>query len=183
MERDFTYRVNADDRIVSVNSDWLSFARENQASHLSVKTVVGRPLSQFVTCKEMQHLYDTIIEKVRRTRRTIVIPFRCDGPTVRRFMELAISSCTDGDVQFTGRLIREEPREAVSFVDSTVDRTDEFVVMCSWCKRVEASGRWLEVELAVRRLNLFDHKEMPQITHGICGDCAERVLSEIDDAR
>jgi len=84
MERDFTYRVNADDRIVSVNSDWLSFARENQASHLSVKTVVGRPLSQFVTCKEMQHLYDTIIEKVRRTRRTIVIPFRCDGPTVRR---------------------------------------------------------------------------------------------------
>jgi hypothetical protein len=140
MERDFTYRVNADDRIVSVNSDWLSFARENQASHLSVKTVVGRPLSQFVTCKEMQHLYDTIIDMVRRARRTIVIPFRCDGPTVRRFMELAISSCTDGDVQFTGRLIREEPREAVSFVDSTVDRTTSSLLCAAGANVLKRQG-------------------------------------------
>ncbi|MFN0207068.1 MAG: hypothetical protein ACKVS6_12265, partial [Planctomycetota bacterium] len=179
-ERVFAYRVDANNRLVSVSSDWLSFARENQASHLSADAVIGQPLFQFVTGKETQLLYQMTIDRVRQTQRTVVIPFRCDSPSVRRFMELVISPCPNGHVQFTGRIIREEVREAVPLLDPSVSRTDEFLVVCSWCRRVEVSGCWLEVELAVKRLQLFDHTYLSQISHGICADCVERVRLEVD---
>ena len=176
----FTYRVDSRDRIQSVNEDWLAFACENQASGLNIKTVIGRPLFRFLTGEGTRHLYQMIIDRVRKTQKTAVIPFRCDGPTMRRFMELKISPCADGVVQFEGRIVREEERERVALFDLTVARTDEFVRMCSWCKRIWVEGEWFEVELALKRLKLFNKTALPQITHSVCSDCSERITQELD---
>ena len=181
-ERTFIYQVDADNRVVFVTPEWESFAQENQASHLDSETVCGQSLFGFVSDAETRHLYQMLIDKVRQGRRTIVIPFRCDGPHVRRFMELTISPWTDGQIQFEGRIVREEDRETVSLLDPSVSRSDEYVVVCSWCKRVDVSGAWVEVEEAVRALTLFDAIDLPQITHGMCVDCATRIGDQIDDA-
>jgi hypothetical protein len=58
---------------------------------------------------------------------------------------------------------------------------NERVVVCGWCKRVDVSGDWLEVELAVTRLGLFNLTRLPQITHGICVDCRKRVRRELPE--
>lgn len=181
-ERRFVYRVDADDNIVFVNSDWESFAQENLASQLTSEAVCGRPLSGFVAGWETQHLYHVIIESARRDRRTIVIPFRCDGPGVRRFMELTVTPRPVGHVQFEGRVVREETRTTVRLLDPSACRNEEYVVMCGWCKRVDVSSDWLEVEEAVRRLALFNSTALPQITHGMCVDCEERMSHAIDEA-
>ena len=181
-ERVFVYSVDADNQLDSVSSDWLSFARENQASHLNADTVIDQPLFHFVTGWETQQLYKMIFDRVRHTRRRVVIPFRCDSPSLRRFMELVVSPCADGHLQLTGRLVRQEEREPVPLFDSSVSRTQDFIVVCSWCKRVEVSERWLDVELALRQLELFNETCLPQISHGICAECMKRVELEIDQA-
>lgn len=180
--RIFTYHVDANNRLESVDSEWLLFARENEASHLTAEAVVGQPLFQFVAGEETRLLYQEIIDRVRRTQRTAVIPFRCDSPSVRRFMTLVISPRTNGHLQFTAQLIREEEREPVPLFDPSISRAEEFIVVCSWCRRVEASGCWLEVELAVRRLELFDKTRQPRISHGICAECAKSLRREADHA-
>jgi len=178
----FKYQVNADNRIDWVDSEWLSFACENDASHLNTEAVVGEPLFRFIDGIETQHLYRMILDRVRRVQQSIVIPFRCDSPSVRRFMELDVSPCVNRAVQFSGRIVQEQQRRSVLLLDSSVGRTDEFVVVCSWCKRIAASGLWLDVEHAVRKLRLFDESRLPLLTHGICIDCRERMLQEIDKA-
>lgn len=180
--RTFAYCVDADNRVVSVTPEWVSFARENEASTLTPETVCGRPLFHFIADKETRHLYELIIDKVRRTHCAVVIPFRCDGPGVRRFMELTIAPWMDTQVQFEGRIVGEEDRDVVELLDPSRSRSDEYVVVCSWCKRVEVCGDWLEVELAVRRMGLFEAIGLPQLTHGICADCEERIRQEIENA-
>ncbi len=181
-ERRYDYRVDADNRITSVNADWLAFARENDAQHLTTDAVVGQQLFRFVTGIETQHLYQLIFDRVRRVQRAVTIPFRCDGPAVRRFMELVVSPGANDQIPFVGRTLREEAREDVSLFDSSVSRTDHYLKICSWCKRVDVSGNWLEVELAVSQLELFNAEHMPRITHGVCVECMERARREIDEA-
>jgi hypothetical protein len=179
-KRLFVYRIDENDRIVSVNSDWVSFARENQAETLTSEAVVGQPLLRFVTDKETRHLYQVILEKVRETLRTMVIPFRCDGPEVRRFMELEISPKPEAKVRFEGRILREEHRKSVPLFETSIVCSDELVNVCSWCKRVDVSGDWLEVEVAITRMKLFHTTHLPQITHGICPECNAQIKLELE---
>jgi hypothetical protein len=86
-------------------------------------------------------------------------------------MELEVSPGPDGHVRFQGRTVREEKRQPVPLLDSSINRDDDFLKVCSWCKRVQAEGEWLEVELAVEGLELFNRQSLPQISHGICEDC------------
>lgn len=167
----FIYRIDAADRVDFVTADWLDFARDNEAQHLSAETVQGESLFSFIDDPETRHLYKAIIDKVRRTQDSVMVPFRCDSPCLRRFMVLHISPLPHGAIQFEGKLIREEPREHVPLLDAESARSGELIVSCSWCKRIEVDGAWLEVEEAVRRLELFHEPLLPQITHGICGDC------------
>ena len=169
----FVYRIDAENRLSFVASAWLDFARENEAAHLSPEAVKGESLFSFIADPETQHLYKAIIDKVRTTQVSVIVPFRCDSPGLRRFMVLHISPLARGAIQFEGKLMREEPREHVPLLDPVRARSEEMIVACSWCKRIEVDEAWLEIEEAVRRLALFDQPSLPQITHGICGDCLE----------
>ena len=183
MERVYTYKVNADDRIDHVSSDWLQFAQENNAPHLNTEAVIGQPIFQFVSNEETRHLYEMILDRVRTRGNEVVVPFRCDSPSVRRFMELEVSPGPHGQVQFQGRILREERRQPMPLLDSSINRDDDFLKVCSWCKRVQAEGEWLEVELAVERLELFNRKRLPQISHGICDDCGINLRRRIKDKK
>ena len=182
-QRVFNYRVNAEDRIDHVSSEWLDFARENDASDLYSEAVIGQPIFQFVSNEETRHLYEMILDRVRTSGNEVVVPFRCDSPSVRRFMELEVSPGPDGHVRFQGRIVREEKRQPVLLLDSSINRDDDFLKVCSWCKRVQAEGEWLEVELAVERLELFNRQRLPQISHGICEDCGVSLRRQLKDKR
>lgn len=56
-----------------------------------------------------------------------------------------------------------------------VERSEEFVIICSWCKLVEVESGWLEVEEAIDKLGLFDEPVLPRISHGCCSPCFERM--------
>lgn len=143
-ERSFGYCIDADDRLTFVASEWLDLAKENAAANLSHEAVCGQPLFTFISDPETQHLYKILIDKVRQSQDSMVVPFRYDSPSLRRFMELHISPLPDGAVQFEGRLVREEPREKVPLLDPSVERSDEIIVACSWCKRIDADEVWLD---------------------------------------
>jgi len=132
----FSYIIDSQNQVIAVNRNWTDFARENQAEALNSDAVLGRPLFNFIAGDETRHLYTMIIERVRRTGQTLLVPFRCDAPSLRRFMQLIITPLENVQLQFSGELLREEPRDPVALLDTGIERSKQFLTICSWCKQI-----------------------------------------------
>jgi hypothetical protein len=126
----------------------------------------------------MRKLQRMLVRRVRNDVRDVELPFRCDGPEVRREMDIRIASDRTGRVVlFSARLRSEESRDAIQpMLDPRAPRDDETLQMCGWCDRFEVDGKWMEIEEAAAHLELFLRPELPQISHGICPDCSEMLL-------
>lgn len=177
---EFRYELDAADRILRVDAAWLRFAWDNEAAELTAARVVGRSIWEFVSGGETRHLYRMLFDAAR-TGRPLRIPFRCDAPDRRRYMELQIEPTEAQGLRLTGRLLREELRPPVALLEADRPREGGFVVICSWCKRIRTEpGAWEEVEEAVRKLGLFDEAALPGLSHGICADCRTRLEAAIE---
>ena len=54
---------------------------------------------------------------------------------------------------------------------------EDFLRICSWCRRVCHDGEWLELE------KYFSSKFDTQTTHGMCPDCLKKRVEEISTAK
>lgn len=45
---------------------------------------------------------------------------------------------------------------------------EEFLRLCSWCRRIEHEGKWLTIE------EFFGSHLTTETSHGICPECAEK---------
>jgi len=179
--RQFICRVDAADRIVFVDASWVAFAAENGAPALTAASVQGTALWNYVSEEVTREFYRIFARKVRATGRTIVVPFRCDGPECRRFMEMSILPLAGGGLEFHSVLLREEARPRVDLLDLDFPRTDQWLTLCAWCKKAKVAG-WVEVEEAVRQLGLFESARLPRITHGVCPACEQAFESALRSA-
>lgn len=177
--RTFIHRVDSNDIIVYVNDDWLSFAMENGAPHLSRDAVVGHSLWEFIEDMETRWITRTIMTKLRRSGATLTIPFRCDSPDMRRYMEMDLISMPNGGVEFICRLLKVERRSTVNLLKASTKRSEAVITMCSWCKKIRIGGdSWVEVEDAVRDLELFATSRLPQLSHGMCPSCSRLFIEK-----
>lgn len=167
----FTYIVDKNDVVIHVNANWLRFARENDAPHLTRRTVLGRSLWDFIGGLETRHIYRLLMDHVRQKQRRVVFTYRCDSPTLRRYMYMEIVPAPDLALEFRSYLLRQESREHIRLLDPAIPRNHELVRMCSWCHRVLCEENWLPVEDGIQCLGLFGTSDLPRITHGICFNC------------
>lgn len=168
----YTYCVDSADSIIFVNDAWCAFATANDAPELTAEAVLHCSLWGFIADPETTHLYREIFARTRRSGNAVTIPFRCDAPALRRYMQLDIQPLDGGRLRLTGRILRLERRAPVALLDRGVERGRELLRMCSWCKRIAVSAdQWLEAEDAIVRLGLFDTPKLPGLTHTICDSC------------
>ena len=175
------YRLGPDNRIISLNEAWTVFAEQNSGFQLDVAHVIGQSIMSYISGDETKHLYETVFNKVRQIGKPIVIPFRCDAPEERRFMKLCISPSPD-DFQSLNCVctrIKSEQRPPNRLLHLATPRSDDLLIMCSWCKRVKADGTWVEIEAAIERMGLFYTKTLPRISHGCCETCLEHLYKSI----
>ena len=179
-ERVFILKADINDRILFVNEHWLNFARENAASGLVEFSLSGQSLWKFICDDSTVHLYQTMLARAREEKRSFLIPFRCDSPDCRRFMTMKIIPSDNETISFESRIVKLEPRGHVKLLESDRECSEEFIRMCSYCKKVFVSGSdWCEPEQAITRLELFSAETLPQITHTICPSCYEEVIKAL----
>ncbi len=178
-----SYRIDASDRIVEASDSWDVFAAENKAPRLTRKEVVGRFLWDFIEGSDTRHLFRLMLSKARASLSSMRIPFRCDSPEARRFMEMEIRPRPDCSIDFVCATLKTEARTPVAFIDPDVDRSNEWRTICSWCKRIKMpGGEWAELEEGIRRLDLFGTKRPPRMSHGICPEDQEMAYREMESA-
>ena len=150
---DLEYHVDANDRICAVNEAWLSFAEANEGTALLPSEILGRRLWDFMGDLETQHIYHALHQRVRTLNVPVQLCFRCDGPERRRLLELNIVAGEEQQLVYRVRTLAEDIRPPVPLLDPRRPRSDAFVTICAWCKRVAAGPRqWLEVEAAAAAL-------------------------------
>lgn len=172
-ERSFDYSIDREDKVAAVSESWLEFARANRARELTCDHVLGRSLWSFIAGRETRTLYETLFRKLRRTAETIELPFRCDSPDRFRFMRLALALGPSDSIHCQGVLIREQQRPFYSILDRAFPRNEDSLSMCSLCKKVFAfETKWLELEDAIREMDLFHSRSLPEIRYGLCDGCA-----------
>jgi hypothetical protein len=174
-----TYHIDKDNRIILLSDEWEHFAVKNNASHLTVGAVLNNTIFDFIADSRCQLLYQMLIDRCRIEQRNLKFPFRCDAPEYRRFMLMEISPLKDGAIVFKSCIVREESREPVPILDVNTGRSDEFLKICSFCKKIEVDNNWLDVENAIESLDLFNENIFPHLSHGVCQMCYENVSKEL----
>jgi hypothetical protein len=177
----YRYRVNREDVLTWVDSWWLAFARENGAPELSAQNVMGRQLWDFLDDEATRGIYQQLHHRVRASGQSVVVPFRCDSPNLRRHMRLTICPGEEGDLLYESQLLRVEAGVHYRVLDPEEPRGKSFLTICSCCKRalLETHG-WLEMDEAVLRSGIFDRKRLPQLRYSFCDECREAAISCVD---
>lgn len=181
----FIYRIDSTDTIVSVSDNWCTFADANAwDSSLRPEDVVGHKLWDFIQDRETRHLYQELFRRVRGGIPSRTIPFRCDSPSERRYLELLIEALPDAQIEITSKILRTEPRSPISLLNPDTSRSTDFVTLCSICKKMKVSpGQWAEIEEGLAYLRLFEADKMPQLTHGLCHSCYQVEMGELNASR
>ena len=172
----YRYLVDDADLISEVDQWWLAFARENGTTELDADRVVGRPIWDFIAGEPTRALYRELHEYVRQSGIPVTVPFRCDSPTLQRYMQLTIRPLESGHLQYESELLRVKPQRRIEAIDSSRKRSKAVLTMCSCCKRslLEPAG-WLDLEDISLRLRLFDQQSVPNLRYTICPQCATRL--------
>jgi hypothetical protein len=175
------YVLDAEDRVTAVDEAWNAFAVAEGAPQLTRGRIIGRPFAASIADAHTREICGLLFHAARQTGRQMVVPFRCDSPTVRRFMQLTIQPRSGGVLCMSTSLLREEPRPAVALLDDTAPRGEDLVRICGWCKRVPLpGGEWVEVEHAMRELGLLERSTLPRLSHGICPACSVRLEAQLE---
>ncbi|GJQ60701.1 MAG: hypothetical protein D8M57_15880 [Candidatus Scalindua sp. AMX11] len=174
------YRIDSRSIITFVSKNWSEFARENGANNLTDENTIGKRLKEFIAGNETYELYINIIDKVKNTGKEVVFPFRCDSPDCRRFMHMTVAPYTINEIQFKSVMVKKELREVQSLLSLETDRSDEFLTICSWYKKIKITDKlWQEIEEGIKALKLMEEINLPKLTHGICPECLQKVTRQM----
>lgn len=173
--------VDAHDRIIRVGPAWDAFALDNDGGDAVSGNLLGRPLMHFLTGDAVRYLYRSLFVRVRRTGCTISLPFRCDSPVLRRYMTMHLVPCRRDGIELRSQVLGVEPRDEVRFLDRHQPRSEEYLQVCSWCRKVRLDKGWVEVEEAIAALHLFEAPELPNVSHGVCPNCFDVVHRQLQN--
>ena len=172
------YTIDHNDHIITINESWDKFALENEASHLERGQVLNRRLWDFIADAETRHIHQVLLERIRNKQVTLAFPFRCDSPSIRRYMQMQIVPEDDCAISYQCKIDRIEHRALVLFEEQKNWRDKKLLRMCSWCKKVDVGDNvWMEIEPAIKKLELLERKLLPEISHTMCDEC----LHTLDD--
>ncbi|MDQ1363759.1 MAG: hypothetical protein QG652_1621 [Pseudomonadota bacterium] len=172
------YTIDHDDRLVYLNDVWDRFALENASGHLTGERIRNQRLWDFIADAETRHLHQVLVKRIRTRQVPVQLPFRCDSPSVRRYMMMEMVPAPEAAVEYRCTVLRIEQRAPVLFMEQKGWRGDTLIRMCSWCKKVHTGEDvWMEIEDAIQELQLFERKRLPEISHTMCDEC----LHQLDD--
>lgn len=172
------YRLDARDRIIEVSGEWDRFACDNGAEELAMDSVIGMPLRRFISGDVTRMFIDTMHERVRMSGRPMTVPYRCDSPGVKRFMEMSLAAIGN-DLVSEHRLLAEHvmPRTLV-FRNATDERSHSWTKRCSMCNRLSTPDGHLVEPDEFSGTGSADGQTVGVI-YFVCPDCRAKVRARL----
>jgi len=162
------FRIDAEDRIVEVNDEWRRFARDNGGDP-DPAAVLGRPLWDFILDEGNRSIYRSMIYAVRHKVAPLIIPLRCDSPTVERHMTMTIAPGHLGEVVFICALQYALDRPPDAPKHAKAEHTT--MVECDGCHRIWTKQGWQDCwDVIVAKDIEIDDRPIA-VLHTRCSHC------------
>jgi len=172
-----TYRLDANERLVDVDSGWDAFALANGADRLRGAAVLGRSIWDLISDPDVRRLYTPLFRAVRERAESVEFPFRCDAPHAMRYMRMLVSPADGGGLVLRSILEREAPRAPAGVERKRQHGLSQMVQLCSSCCSLATSNGWVEVQAGIG--DVTSQAELPlRVAYSYCPDCRAR-LSEL----
>jgi hypothetical protein len=169
------YWIDEKDRLLAFDDAWRAFAVENGAPAMASDAILGRPLAGFCSDPTTNYVWSLLLARARAGV-VLDVSIRCDSPDRRRVFRLTGALEADGRIGMRSLLVSEEARDRVELLDPGRPHSEDLVSCCSWCKKIQLpGGEWVEIEMAVQRLDLLQRDPLPDVSHGICAACRARL--------
>ncbi len=182
MDDDFTtsYRIDHHDCIYDEAGVWQAVDEHHQsADGCGLTSLNGKSVFEQFGDQETRMIYAKIFERVRASGQAVHFQIHCDELQLIRILEVFILPVGDGHLEVGFRVLKEQARDAALILERCgVDQP--FITMCSYCGDLkDSNGNWQTLEQKITSIDLFSDASLPQISHGICPDCAENFLASI----
>lgn len=164
------YRLDKADRIVETGGAWDRLAQENAGTDLLSASIVGRSLYDYIHGDVSRMFVRTLVNGVRTLGRPRTVPYRCDSPGVRRFMEMSLFREASGSILVEHRQLRTEAIQRKFDFKAGVALGRQMIIRCSHCNAVKNNGTWGEAEDLLPEGNT----QVPVI-YGVCQTCLSLV--------
>jgi len=179
--KNLRYLIDKNDIILEVNQEWNDFVKANQIEDIDATKIVGQSLWKYISHTGVLLLYEMVLKRARETQKKIILPFRCDSPSLRRFMQIEITPLQNDEIAFETQLLRSQSRAAILFSEYNEKSNAPLLHICSWCNHFKVSeNEWVEIEEGIKKFNLFSLDPLPMITHDLCKFCFEKVINKIN---
>jgi len=168
--------LDQDLRIRLCNGAWDRFALENGGAHLLRRSILGRPIFDFIS----GNLADHYRKVFRQTLQRDIVwqqDYECSSPSVLRRFCMHVYPVR-GELLIVNSLLvqSEHDREVSPAIEAHYRDSGGILLMCSNCRRVRAKGpeaRWDWVPG-------FVLSPPARVSHGLCPPCYEYYSSKLD---
>jgi len=172
--------IDDTDCIVFVNDAWVRFARSvtaGLAQALTVDTVIGRPIWDFVDGVQVRQLWEVLYERVRAVGAPVFVPMRADTSRMRRVFDVELHPLGERAIQHVYECAWTEARPPVALLDYASPRNGHSLPRCAWCARIQVRvGVWEEIEDAQLLLHLDPTDVLPTLKSAACSTCKQSLL-------
>jgi hypothetical protein len=166
-----SYSIDKNNIIRSIDTNFMAFAKANGWDSAE-SDVIDRHLGEFISGNEIKLLTEKLIDKVRRTKHPISIPYRCDSPDARRYLEMRLQLFPDNQILFANRILRVIPQNLPGYSLLRSTNCEDSDCVCSWCNQAKLKDdQWVDIDVAIRSLDLMAGNPELKITHGLCNSC------------
>ena len=146
----------------------------------SLRNAIGIHVVSSIEDDHLREIWRLILATARDRRALQMFRMRCDAPSLRRTIEVALVPGSDGSITFTSLEVAVEPCDPVTLLGARTPRsTAPPLAVCSWCARARAGSDWLSLEATVSELQLFEQETVPPLLHTICTPCADGILEKL----
>jgi hypothetical protein len=171
------HTIDPCDRIVSVNSAWVEFMRENGCTNLTIDTALGRSIWDFVRGLQVRQLWEVLFERVRAVGAPVFVPMRADKPDLRRVLDIELHPLPERSIRQVFECVWTEARPRVALLDPAHPRNADSLPHCAWCNRLQVRiGAWEEIEDAALTLRLQAAEALPVLKSSVCSSCKQSLL-------
>ncbi len=176
------YVVDSERCFVAIGApNWRKFAESNDGAALAdERELLGRPLMDFIRGHEVRANWLAALDRLDKGAvASVVMPYRCDSPSVHRDMRMAVTAFDDAGRRyflFHSVTLAERMRPPISVFDvrgrpaGSADGPLPLVAMCSFCHSLrpgEQGEEWVSPEAYY----VGGGTSLVDITHSVCPDC------------
>ncbi len=181
MSTETIYWIDEKDVICQVSGPWDDFALENNGSEACANFVVGKPIWNFIVGDTARMWMNAIIGLSRIKRESVERQYRCDSPSLKRYMMMRLQSEDSNIVRVEHELLFTELMDPPMNFKYTGIPLSTGILRCSVCNKIQVKEGWYEPDEAVHKFNLVTD-DFLSISYAVCEKCDSSVDEVLREA-